>query len=57
VTCPLKAGIAEPEEMAIARECLGKHTTAVINMHTTIEELEALFSVWSMPRLYPRYQT
>jgi hypothetical protein len=54
VTCLLKARIAEP----IAREWLGKHTSAMTNMHATTEELlEAVFSVWSVPRLHTGNQT
>jgi hypothetical protein len=46
VTHPLKARIVEPKEMAIAREWLSEHTSAVTNTHITIEELlEAVFSV------------
>jgi hypothetical protein len=38
VTCLMKAGIAEPEEMAIEREQLGKHISAATYTHSTIEE-------------------
>jgi stress response protein YsnF len=34
VTCPLKT-----EEAAVARVPLGKHASALTDMHTTIEEL------------------
>jgi hypothetical protein len=39
--------------VATARHQCGKHISAAMNQHATIEELlESLFSVWSMPRLY-----
>jgi hypothetical protein len=49
----MKAGILEQEEAAIARQRQGKHVSAAMNQHTTIEELlKVVFSVWSAPRLY-----
>jgi hypothetical protein len=42
-----------PEETAVARQRLDKHLAAALDMHATIEELlEALFSVWFVPKLY-----
>jgi hypothetical protein len=53
VTCGLKAGIVEKEETTTARQRLSKHASVAIDTHTTLEELlEAVFSVWSEPRLY-----
>jgi hypothetical protein len=50
----MKVGVAEPEEMVIARHGTVNtfpwqptHVTTVTDMHTTIEELlEAVVSVW-----------
>jgi hypothetical protein len=43
----------EPEETAIAGQHHGKHMSAAMDTHATVEELlEAVFSVWSMPRLH-----
>jgi hypothetical protein len=64
VTCLLKAGIVEPEEMAVARQWLCKHVSMATNSrdattytHATLEEmLEAVFSVGSMQRLYKESQ-
>jgi hypothetical protein len=39
VTCPLKAGIVEPEEMSIARERLGKHASAVTDAYAIIDDV------------------
>jgi hypothetical protein len=45
----LKAGIVEPEEMAVAMQWLGKHIPMVMNTHATIEELlDAVFSMLSV---------
>jgi hypothetical protein len=53
VTCHLKGGIVEPEETAVARQRLDKHLAAAVDMHAAIEELlEAVFSVWSVLKLY-----
>lgn len=42
----------EPEETAAARKRLEKHVSTATNMHATVEELlEAVFSMWSVPRL------
>jgi hypothetical protein len=47
----------EQEEAAIARQRRGKHVSAATNQHATIEGvLEAVFSVWSVPRLYSEDQ-
>jgi hypothetical protein len=44
----LKAGILEPDVMAIARQWLSKHITMATNIHPTTEELlDAMFSMWS----------
>jgi hypothetical protein len=43
----LKARSSEREEPVIAREGLGKHVTAAADTHSTIELLEAVFSMWS----------
>jgi hypothetical protein len=41
--------MVEPEELAIARQQLGKHISAAMNTHATIEEvLDSVFSVGSM---------
>jgi hypothetical protein len=37
---------------SIARQRLGKHSPAAMDMHATIEEPWEVFSVWFMPRLY-----
>jgi hypothetical protein len=37
VTCRLKAGIVEPEEMSIARQRLDKHVPAEMYAHATID--------------------
>jgi hypothetical protein len=43
----------QPEETAIARQRHGKHVSVAVDMHATVEELlEAVFSMWSVPRLY-----
>jgi hypothetical protein len=57
VACLLKSRIVKPAETTVARERLCKHacchTMAVTDMHATTEELlEAVFSLWSVPRLY-----
>jgi hypothetical protein len=60
VTCLLKARIAEPEEMAVAKQWLCKristvtnHVTEATHIHATTEKLlEVVFSVGSMQRLY-----
>jgi hypothetical protein len=64
VACPLKARIVKPAETAVAidgsvntlvaRQWLSScHVMAATYIHARIEELlEAVFSVWSIPRLY-----
>jgi hypothetical protein len=53
----MKARIADPEKIIIARQQYGKHVSVVINNHTTTEELlEVLFSMWKLPRLYKEIQ-
>jgi hypothetical protein len=48
----MKAGIAEPQEMATEREKLSKHVSAATNTHSTIEESwEKAFCVGSAPML------
>jgi hypothetical protein len=42
----------EAKELAIVRQQLGKHTPIATDMHATTELLEAVFSLWSVPRLY-----
>jgi hypothetical protein len=45
----MKAGTVEQE----AKQHRGKHISAAINKHTTIEELLGVVRyTWSMPRLY-----
>jgi hypothetical protein len=44
----LKAAIAEPKEMAIARQWLAKHVTMATNTHTTTELLHVAFSMRSV---------
>jgi hypothetical protein len=44
--------IAEPEDMSIARQGLGKYVPMTTNTHATIELLEAVFSSRSVLRLY-----
>jgi hypothetical protein len=47
----------EKEEVAIATQSCGKHISAAINQHATTDELlEAVFSVWFVPRLYSKDQ-
>jgi hypothetical protein len=49
----LKGAIIEPEETTVARQPLYKQLSAAMDKHATIEELlEAVFSVWSVLRLY-----
>jgi hypothetical protein len=43
----------EQDEMAVARQHRGKHVSAAIKKHTTIEELMGVVHyTWYMPRLY-----
>jgi hypothetical protein len=43
----------EPEEMTTARQWLGKHVPAAKDAYAMIKEmLEAVFSTWSVQRLY-----
>jgi hypothetical protein len=42
----------DPEEMAVARQRLGKHVSAAVDTHATIEVLETVFSMRSVPKLY-----
>jgi hypothetical protein len=43
----------EAEWTAVTRQWLNKHMSTAMDMHATIEELlEAVFSMWSMLRLY-----
>jgi hypothetical protein len=52
VTYWLKARSAEQKETTVARERLGKHVPVATDTQATIEELlEAVFSMWSVPRL------
>jgi hypothetical protein len=54
----MEVKIAEQEQVAGARQWHGKHVSAAMNNHATIEELlEVVFSIWSMPRLYSMYLT
>jgi hypothetical protein len=40
------------KEAVIAKQWCGKHISAAVNQRATVEELlEAVFSVWSTPRL------
>lgn len=44
--------------MAVARQHRGKHVSAAINKHTTIEELLGVVPyTWPMPRLYITAET
>jgi hypothetical protein len=53
VTYRLKARSAEREETAVAKQGLGKQVSSARNNQAKIEELlEAMFSMWSVPRLY-----
>jgi hypothetical protein len=48
----LKARILEPEKTCIARQRLGSHFSAVMNMQAATEELlEAVFSMYSVPTI------
>jgi hypothetical protein len=48
----MKAGIANPEKIFIARQRHGKHVSEVSNNHATTKELlEVVFSMRSVPRL------
>jgi hypothetical protein len=47
----MKAGIANTEKIAIARQRHGKHVSAVKNKHATIEEL-----LEAVPRQYKENQ-
>jgi hypothetical protein len=43
----------EPEETTVARKRLDKHVSMATDTSATTEEpLEAVFSMWSVPRLY-----
>jgi hypothetical protein len=43
--------------MSIARQWLGKHIPAAMDMHTTIEELlKMVFPMWSAPEFYSEDQ-
>jgi hypothetical protein len=54
VTCPLKARTVEPEEMAVAREQLGKQVSVTIDTHATMEEpLEAVFYAVRAEAIHP----
>jgi hypothetical protein len=49
----MKEGIADPEKSAIARRLHGKYVSAARNKSVAIKELlEAMLSMWSMPKLY-----
>lgn len=53
VICWVKEGIADPEKSAIARWQHGKYVSPATNKHVAIKELlEAMLSIWSMPKLY-----
>jgi hypothetical protein len=53
VTSHLNGGIVETEETAVARQRRDRHLSAATDTHTTLEKLlEAMFSVWYVPRLY-----
>jgi hypothetical protein len=42
---------------SIARQWLGKHNSAAMNMHIMAEELfGVVFSMWSVPRLYSEHE-
>jgi hypothetical protein len=44
-------------DVAIARQRHVKHISATIDMHTTEEWLEAVFSIWSVQRVYNENQS
>jgi hypothetical protein len=47
----------EQEPAAVARQRRGIHVSTATNQHVTIDVLlEAVFSVWSAPRLYSEDQ-
>jgi hypothetical protein len=48
VSPPQQALIVDPEEMAVARQQLGKHVSTATNTHTIEELLDMVFSMWSM---------
>jgi hypothetical protein len=48
----MKARTAEPEEMPIAMQQLGKHIPAIMDTYITWEPLDVVFRMQSMPRLY-----
>jgi hypothetical protein len=53
VTWRQKAGLMDQTNAATARQQRSKHVSAAKTKHTTMEEpLNAVFSMWSMPRLY-----
>jgi hypothetical protein len=64
VTSLLKSGIVKPADRVVVRELLCKHAlcrqwlisrhmSAATDTHATVEDmLEAVFSVWPVPRLY-----
>jgi hypothetical protein len=43
-------------DAAIPKQWHGKHISAAMNQHTTEELLEAVLSVWSVPRPYNKDQ-
>jgi hypothetical protein len=45
----LEAGIVEQEKVALAKQWHSKNISVAADSDTTID---AMFSVWSMPRLY-----
>jgi hypothetical protein len=48
----MKARTVEPKQTAVARQRFGKHIPVAMNTHATVEKpLEAVFTMWSMPRL------
>jgi hypothetical protein len=53
----MKARIADPEKISIARQRHGKQASLVTNIHATTEELlETVFFMHSVSRLYKENQ-
>jgi hypothetical protein len=53
----MKSWIADPEKTSITRQQHDKHVPTVTDNYTTVEELlEAVFSMWSVLRLYKENQ-
>jgi hypothetical protein len=56
VTWPLKARIVRPQKTSLARQRLGKHIPAAMDMHATIEDLlEVVSSIRPVPKFYKEW--